>query len=106
MIANNELLKYYKELGCRGILVRVDGKAEGFTVGEYLNENMAVVHIEKASGSIHGLYTFLNQKFCELHWNEVEFVNREQDLGIEGLRRAKLSYHPAKMINKFIVDCG
>jgi uncharacterized protein len=102
-LANLELLKNFTKLDCKGALIRVNDKFEAFTVGEKLNENTAVIHIEKANGSINGLYTFINQQFCEREWSGCEFVNREQDLGIEGLRKAKLSYHPAKMITKYKV---
>jgi hypothetical protein len=104
MLANKKLLKNYNNLDCIGAIIEVNGIAEGFSVGEMLNDNTAVIHIEKANGKIHGLYPLLNQQFCENQWGEAEFINREQDLGIEGLRKAKLSYHPVKMINKFIVN--
>ncbi|MCX8129280.1 MAG: phosphatidylglycerol lysyltransferase domain-containing protein [Clostridia bacterium] len=99
--ANMELLNNFTALSCKGALIKVNGEFEAFTVGEMLNEDTAVIHIEKANGSINGLYTFINQQFCEREWREAAFINREQDLGIEGLRKAKLSYHPAKMINKY-----
>ncbi|MCX7710509.1 MAG: phosphatidylglycerol lysyltransferase domain-containing protein [Clostridia bacterium] len=102
-LANTELLKNYGKMGCRGALIKVDGEPEAFTVGEMLNSETAVIHIEKANGNVNGLYTFINQQFCENEWSEALFVNREQDLGIEGLRKAKLSYHPAKMVNKYTV---
>ncbi|KNY28580.1 Lysylphosphatidylglycerol synthetase, domain of unknown function DUF2156 [Pseudobacteroides cellulosolvens ATCC 35603 = DSM 2933] len=53
---------------------------------------------------MNGLYTITNQQFCENEWGHVEYINREQDLGIEGIRKAKLSYHPVKMINKYLVE--
>lgn len=103
MLANEKLLKNYEKLNCVGAIVEVDNVAEGFTVGELLNDDTAVIHIEKANGKIHGLYTFLNQQFCENQWSTVKYINREQDLGVEGLKKAKLSYHPAKMVDKYIV---
>ena len=101
--ANIELLNNFDELGCKGALIRVDGRFEAFTVGEMLNSNTAVIHIEKANSKVNGLYTITNQQFCENEWNNVEFINREQDLGIEGIRKAKLSYHPVRMINKYAI---
>ena len=79
----------------------IDGKLEAFTMGEYLNPNMALIHIEKANPSIRGLYPYINQQFLVNEFSDVEFVNREEDLGIEGLRKAKLSYHPVKFVEKF-----
>ena len=81
----------------------IDGKLEAFTMGEYLNPNMALIHIEKANPSIRGLYPYINQQFLVNEFSEVEFVNREEDLGIEGLRKAKLSYHPVKFVEKYTV---
>lgn len=81
----------------------IDGKLEAFTMGEYLNHNMALIHIEKANTSIRGLYPYINQQFLVNEFSDVEFVNREEDLGIEGLRKAKLSYHPVKFVEKYTV---
>ena len=81
----------------------IDGKLEAFTMGEYLNPNMALIHIEKANPSIRGLYPYINQQFLVNEFSDVEFVNREEDLGIEGLRKAKLSYHPVKFVEKYTV---
>ncbi|MDP4092484.1 MAG: phosphatidylglycerol lysyltransferase domain-containing protein [Bacillota bacterium] len=103
-IANYELLNNYKILGCQGALIKVDGVYKAFTVGEMLNEDTAVIHIEKADSSVNGLYTVINQQFCEHEWSGTTFINREQDLGVEGLRKAKLSYNPAKMIYKYTVS--
>lgn len=102
--ANIELLRNYDRIGCVGAIIKVDGKYEGFTVGEKLNSDTAVIHIEKANSHINGLYTMINQQFCEHEWGSVKYINREQDLGIEGLRKAKLSYHPLHMVNKYTVS--
>lgn len=81
----------------------IDGKLEAFTMGEYINPNMALIHIEKANPVIRGLYPFINQKFLVHEFSDAEFVNREEDLGIEGLRKAKLSYHPVRFVEKYTV---
>ncbi|MGO1041426.1 DUF2156 domain-containing protein [Clostridioides difficile] len=83
--------------------VYVDGKLEAFSIGELLNKNMALIHIEKANPDIRGLYPFINQQFLVSEFKDVEFVNREEDLGIEGLRKAKLSYHPCRFVEKYSV---
>ncbi|MGL5348886.1 MAG: DUF2156 domain-containing protein [Peptostreptococcaceae bacterium] len=83
--------------------VYVDNKIEAFTIGELLNFNMALVHIEKANINIRGLYQYINQQFVLNEFKDVEFVNREEDLGIPGLRKAKLSYHPIKFVEKYTV---
>ncbi|UPA29810.1 phosphatidylglycerol lysyltransferase domain-containing protein [Terrisporobacter glycolicus] len=81
----------------------IDGKLEAFTMGEYINPNMALIHIEKANPVIRGLYPFINQQFLVHEFSDAEFVNREEDLGIEGLRKAKLSYHPVRFVEKYTV---
>lgn len=101
--ANLEILRHFKTLGCKGALIKVDGEFAAFTVGEMLNEDTAVIHIEKARSSINGLYTVINQQFVQREWNGTVYINREQDLGLEGMRKAKLSYHPVTLVEKFNV---
>lgn len=102
-LANVELLNHFDELGCKGALIKVDDKYEAFTVGEMLNSNTAVIHLEKADSSIDGLYPLINQMFCRMEWANAKYINREQDIGIEGIRKAKLSYHPVKLLKKHVV---
>ncbi|MFI3209723.1 MAG: phosphatidylglycerol lysyltransferase domain-containing protein [Peptostreptococcaceae bacterium] len=83
--------------------VYVDDTLEAFTIGEKLNPNMAVIHIEKANSNIRGLYPYINQQFLVNEFSDVEFVNREEDLGIEGLRKAKLSYYPIRFVEKYTI---
>lgn len=104
--ANMELLRNYRTLGCKGALIKVDGVFEAFTVGEMLNEDTAVIHIEKAKNSIDGLFTLVNQQFAEREWGGTTYINREQDLGMEGMRKAKLSYQPIKLVDKYSVYIG
>ena len=98
-----EALTNYQVLGFRGGAILIDSNVEAFALGEKLNENTAVIHIEKANPEIPGLYAAINQRFCAQEWAEVRYVNREQDLGIEGLRKAKLSYHPDHLVEKYTV---
>lgn len=84
--------------------VYIDGKLEAFTMGSYNPlEDMAVIHIEKANPEIRGLYQFINQQFLLHAYPEVKLVNREDDLGIEGLRKAKLSYEPIGYARKYAI---
>ncbi|MEF9990755.1 MAG: phosphatidylglycerol lysyltransferase domain-containing protein [Romboutsia sp.] len=99
LFENYDLLK--DKLKIAGIVI--DGKLEAFTLGELLNSDMAVIHIEKANPNIRGLYPFINQQFLVNEFSDVEFVNREEDLGIPGLRKAKLSYHPTRFVEKYTV---
>ncbi len=102
-IANLELLDNYRSLDLKGAIIKVDGVPQAFTVGEQLNSDTAVIHIEKANADIHGLYPLINQQFVANQWTGLEYVNREQDLGLEGLRKAKLSYNPVGFVEKYIV---
>ena len=101
--ANLELLYNFGNLGYKGALIRMDGVFEAFTAGEMLNDDTAVIHIEKAKNSVNGLYTIINQQFAEKEWSDTVYINREQDLGSEGLRKAKLSYQPVRLVDKYTV---
>ncbi len=94
-------LRHFEALKINGGAILTNGKIEAFTLGELLNENTAVVHIEKTNPNIPGLFTVINQQFCENQWSNVQYINREQDLGVPGLRRAKRSYHPCRMVKKY-----
>jgi uncharacterized protein len=96
-------LTNFKELDYRGGAVLVNGRMEAFSLGELLNPDTAVIHIEKANPDIPGLYAAINQMFASSAWSETDFINREQDLGIDGLRKAKESYYPHHMINKYTI---
>jgi hypothetical protein len=99
--AVKEILSSYESLDVQGGVVTIENKVMAFTIGQMLNDNTAVVHIEKADPEIPGLYPVINQQFCENNWKDVRFINREQDLGMPGLREAKLSYYPDHMVKKF-----
>jgi hypothetical protein len=99
--AIRETLDRFAEFDLIGGAVRVSGRIEAVSIGEALNENTAVVHFEKAMGLYQGLYQLVNQWFCRHGLADFEFVNREQDLGIPGLRKAKESYLPHHMVDKY-----
>ena len=85
--------------------VYIDEKLEAFTIGSYnAYENMAVIHIEKANPEIRGLYQYINQQFLLEEFPKAAWINREDDLGIEGLRKAKLSYNPVDYARKYKVE--
>ena len=96
-------LRLYKELGLRGGILRVNGEIAAFSLGEPLCSDTFVVHIEKAFADIEGAYPMINQQFVQHECMEYTYVNREDDAGSEGLRKAKLSYRPAFMVDKGIV---
>lgn len=100
-IAIHEALTHFEALGVSGGVILIDGKVEAFTLGEPLNPDTVVIHIEKANPAFEGLYPVINQAFLENRWSGFTYVNREQDLGEEGLRKAKESYFPHRMVNKY-----
>ena len=101
--ATRVALSHLRALQIKGGVILINGKVEAFTLGERLNEETAVVHIEKANTEIRGMYAAINQQFCEKEWPDSRFINREQDLGEPGLREAKLSYTPDHMVEKYII---
>lgn len=101
----HDILKNCSNLNVKMGGVFIDGQLEAFTIGSYNPiENMAVIHIEKANPEINGLYQYINRQFLIEEFPEVEWVNREDDLGIEGLRKAKMSYYPADFARKYLVE--
>jgi|WetSurMetagenome_2_1015567.scaffolds.fasta_scaffold46402_3 uncharacterized protein len=99
--AVKEILNSYESLDVQGGVITIENKVMAFTIGQMLNDDTAVVHIEKADPEIPGLYPVINQQFCEISWQDVRYINREQDLGMPGLREAKLSYYPDHLVKKF-----
>jgi hypothetical protein len=96
-------LRLFKELGMKGGLIRVDGKVVAFCVGEPVCKDTFVVHVEKAFSEVEGAYPMINQQFVQHECMDYLYVNREEDTGAEGLRKAKLSYHPVFLVEKGIV---
>lgn len=98
-----EALTHIDLLNYKGGVIRIQGKVEAFTMGELLNPQTVVIHVEKGNPKLPGLYPLIQQQFLDQEWSQILYVNREQDLGIQGLRKAKSSYHPEFMINKYMV---
>jgi len=94
-------LDSYAEVGLTGGVVKVGGRVEAFTMGGRLTPDMAVIPIEIANPGLVGLAQWINREFVLRAWPDVAFVNREQDMNVEGLRRAKLSYQPVRLVKKY-----
>lgn len=94
---------HYDLLGLRGGRLDVDGRLVAFTYGSPVNADTFAVHVEKADPQVEGAYTMVNKCFAASLPEQYTYVNREEDLGIEGLRKAKLSYHPAELLHKWMV---
>ncbi|MDL2212832.1 phosphatidylglycerol lysyltransferase domain-containing protein [Bacteroides sp. OttesenSCG-928-E20] len=93
-------LENFQELGLTGGILRVDGQIVAFTFGRPINHDTFGVHAEKADIRIDGAYTMINYEFANHVPEQFIYLNREEDLGIEGLRKAKLSYQPAIILEK------
>ncbi len=93
-------LRLFDELELIGGILRIDGEVVAFTIGEPICSDTFVVHIEKAFADVEGAYPMINQQFVEHECRDYLYVNREEDTGAEGLRKAKLSYRPVFMVEK------
>lgn len=100
--ALNIALENYDALELFGGLIRIDGKPVAFTIADKINDNVVDVHFEKAFADVQGCYTAINNEFAKQRLSSFKYVNREEDLGIEGLRKAKLSYYPDILYKKYI----
>ena len=101
-ISIHEALMNFEKLKFQGGTINIANRVVAFTIGEKLNSETALIHIEKIDPEIPQLYSVINQQFSEHTWKDVvQFINREQDLGKPGLRQAKSSYYPDHLIEKF-----
>ena len=100
----HDLLNHCSEISAQTGAIFIDGELEAFSVGS-LNrrDNMAVIHIEKANPEIDGLYQAINKEFLCRAFPEAAIINREDDVGLEGLRKSKLSYYPSGFAKKFLI---
>ena len=100
-VAIRDMFDNFQELELLGGAIRVDGVIQAYAVGEELRPGTAVCHFEKAMPGFRGLGQLMNQWFAKHTLKDFEFENREQDLGIAGLRQAKESYYPHHMVEKY-----
>ncbi|GHU88298.1 hypothetical protein FACS1894202_04100 [Clostridia bacterium] len=97
-----EMLMNWDLLGMMGGAIRAEGNIVAYTLGALVGDDTLDVHIEKANYEITGAYPMINREFARRHAvGDIKFINREEDMGIEGLRRAKLSYNPIELMMKY-----
>lgn len=96
--------RYFNELGLCGGMIKSDGRIIALSIGEKLNSDTFCTHIEKADTSYPGIYPLINNRFTAASAADFRYINREEDMGIEGLRKAKRSYNPVFMIEKNTVE--
>lgn len=97
-------MEHYHALGLEGGLIRVYGEVVAFTMGDLLSSDTYDVHFEKAYGELQGAYAMINREFARRvrqRHPQVRYLNREDDMGVEGLRKAKESYYPDLMVEKY-----
>ena len=97
-------LNNMEELGLVGGTIFIDNKLCAFTVGERLHPHMQLIHIEKGDTDYEGIFPMINQQYVLHECGDVELINREEDMGVEGMRKAKRSYQPIKMIEKHLIS--
>lgn len=102
--AIKKALGSYFELGLEGGILTVENEIVAFTFGERLNDSTFCTHVEKAYGSIRGAYPMINRELARQLLGKYEFINREDDTGSEGLRTAKLSYRPYRLVTKYTAE--
>ena len=102
-------LEHMEELGLEGIAIKIpypenpdEFKYIAFTIGEPLTDDCYVVHFEKAISAVQGSFAMINHEFVKRYMDDYTYVNREEDMGLEGLRKSKLSYHPYMFYEKGI----
>lgn len=96
------MLDNMKRLDIKGGAIIIDKKVVAFTLGSPINQNIYNIHIEKALEDFGAAYTVINREFAARNLENYKYINREDDLGIEGLRKSKLSYKPQIILPKYI----
>jgi hypothetical protein len=99
--AVEQAMRHFSELGLSGGLIRAGGRALAFAIGDPLADDTFLVHFEKAFADVQGTYQIINREFVKHNCMGYAFVNREEDAGVEGLRKAKLSYDPFRLVTKY-----
>lgn len=101
--AVNTFFNNFDYMNLKGGVLFQNGRIVGVTIGEKLNSNTLVVHIEKALSEVNGAYPTLCNEFVKANASDLQYINREEDLGIEGLRKSKRSYKPCFQLEKHSV---
>jgi hypothetical protein len=92
---------YFDRLELVGAVIETAGRVAAFSIGGRLNPETAVIHIEIVHPDYEGLSQLINREFVRREWADCRFINREQDCGLPGLRRAKMSYSPHHLVEKY-----
>ncbi len=98
------LLKFSRELGVKGLVLKVDGKLAGYSLGEHLADGMCSNIVEKTNPAVNGAAQFIFREFARLWQPQHEFLNAQDDFGVDYLKRVKLSYHPTRLITSYALE--
>jgi hypothetical protein len=104
MEANSTAIKHFKELELFGFCVKVKVEIVGYALANKLNKDTCLEHFEKANTQYQGAYQYIVNQLALMTKNKFKFINREQDLGIEGLRRSKQAYKPVRFVKKYNIS--
>jgi hypothetical protein len=96
-------MSHFFDLGLMGLALRINDSIQAIAIYEKMNPDTVVVHFEKGSPDFDGIYKAINKETAQRVQQEVTFIDREEDLGVPGLRKAKMSYHPHHFIELFYV---
>lgn len=99
--ANMYALEHMDDLGLAGITIRVGDQLEALSIHESMSDDTVVIHYEKANFDIQGLYQAINNEAALILRDRYDFINREADMGVKGLRKAKKKYGPHHMMEVF-----
>ena len=99
--AISKAIRYFSELNLFSGTITVDDEIVACTIAEKINDDVLLIHFEKALSTFEGAYSVINNEFCKSKMNEFKLVNREEDMGILGLRKSKLSYKPKFLLKKY-----
>ncbi|MCX6665002.1 MAG: phosphatidylglycerol lysyltransferase domain-containing protein [Euryarchaeota archaeon] len=97
-------MAYFFDLGLSGLAIRINGIIEAIAVFEQMNKNTAVIHYEKGSPDFDGIYKAINRETAQLLKGKFQYIDRETDMGVPGLRKAKLSYRPHHLVEVFSIE--
>lgn len=100
-LALKKAFAHFEELGLRCGAIRFDGRIQAMSIGDKYLEDIADIHFEKANKAVRGLYTAMCQSFAANAWQDVKYLNREEDMGLAGLRKAKQDLHPVLMWKRY-----
>ena len=94
-------LEHIDILGVNGLLLRIEGIVSAFAIASHLTETTGALHFEKAFANVKGLYQYFDNLCAKRLFSGYRYINKESDMGLEGLAKAKRSYHPVKMVKSY-----